>query len=172
MALMNRRDVLTALSSLAATSAVSSVTNPLQVTVSTVVGSAESDFVTIPTTIYSTPEAPDGLFPITYRKLLPVTAARARYPEFKPGQWTLKAGTVRRQGARTLTTDIIFERDVATKLRDGTTIYTDIFRPAHTAKVPAIFSWSPYGTAVGGQWLDDLPSRSGAAGASLRVTAL
>lgn len=50
---------------------------------------------------------------------------------------------------------------MALQLRDGTTIYADVFRPPGAAKVPAIFSWSPYGKAVGGQWLDDLPGRSG-----------
>lgn len=120
----------------------------------------EPDFVVIPTKIYPTPDAPDGLFPVKYRKPLPIDAPRARYPGFKPGVATLKAGTVRREGARPLPVDIIFERDVAIKLRDGTTIYTDVFRPVGAAKAPAIFSWSPYGKELGGQWLDDLPNRS------------
>jgi hypothetical protein len=121
----------------------------------------EHDFVVIPTKVYPGPDAPDGLFPVRYRKLLPPTAPRARYPGFKPGKWILKAGTVRREGAKPLPVDIVFERDVPMKLRDGTTIYTDIFRPVGDAKLPAIFSWSPYGKALGGQWLDDLPNRFG-----------
>ena len=154
---ITRRNLLIRLSSLLASSAL-----PSLVTAS---GSrypaATPDVIVIPTKVYPTPEAPEGIFPVTYRKLLPVTAARARYPGFKPGKWTLKAGTVRREGARALPVDIIFERDVPMKLRDGTTIYTDIFRAANDAKAPAIFSWSPYGKAIGGQWLDDLPNRSG-----------
>ena len=121
----------------------------------------EAEIKVIPTRVYPAPDAPDGLFPVTYRKLLPITAPRARYPGFAPGRTLLKAGTIRREGARPLTCNIIFERDVALKLRDGTTIYTDIFRPEGDAKVPAIFSWSPYGKELGGQWLDDLPGRSG-----------
>ena len=124
---------------------------------------AEPDFVVIPTKVYPTPDSPDGLFPLKYRKLLPPTAPRARYLGFNPGKWTLKAGTIRREGAKPLPVDIVFERDVAMKLRDGMTIYTDIFRPVGDQKVPAIFSWSPYGKELGGQWLDDLPSRQGVA---------
>ncbi len=122
---------------------------------------SDPDIVVIPTRIYPSADAPDGLYPVTYRKLLPVTAPRARYPGYRPGTWTLKAGTVRREGARPLPVDIVFERDAAMTLRDGTTIYTDVFRPASAEPVPAIFSWSPYGKTVGGQWLDDLPHRSG-----------
>ncbi len=158
---LTRRDCLAGLSSLAAATAwpVSAASAPPDA--GNVRHAGAPDFVVIPTKVYPTPEAPDGLFPVRYRKLLPVTAPRVRYPGFKPGRWTLKAGTVRREGARPLPVDIIFERDVAMKLRDGTTIYTDVFRPATEARVPAIFSWSPYGKSIGGQWLDDLPGRSG-----------
>ncbi len=45
---------------------------------------------------------------------------------------------------------IICDQDVAVKLRDGTTIYTDIFRPQNaTGKVPCIVSWSPFGKRPG-----------------------
>lgn len=41
---------------------------------------------------------------------------------------------------------IICQQDVPMQLRDGTTIYTDIYRPANTTEpVPVIISWSPYG---------------------------
>lgn len=45
--------------------------------------------------------------------------------------------------------DIVFEKDVAVKLRDGTTIYVDVFRPVDAAKVPTIIAWSPYGKGQG-----------------------
>lgn len=48
--------------------------------------------------------------------------------------------------------DILFESDVAVKLRDGTTIYTDIYRPANATaskKIPAIVAYSPYGKRGG-----------------------
>lgn len=45
---------------------------------------------------------------------------------------------------------IICDQDVAIKMRDGITIYADIFRPAHcTEKIPAIVSWSWFGKRPG-----------------------
>lgn len=100
-------------------------------------------------------------YPVLFRKSLPLDAPRARYPGFKPDRLLLRKGTVRRKGAKPLPCDIIFERDVAMRLRDGTTIYTDVFRPATEGRYPAIVGWSPYGKIIGGQWLDDVPERSG-----------
>jgi predicted acyl esterase len=40
---------------------------------------------------------------------------------------------------------ILIERDVAVRLRDGVTIYTDIFRPEGATNVPAILAWSSPG---------------------------
>lgn len=103
----------------------------------------------------------DDAHPVPFRRLLPLEAPRARYPGFKPGRMILKKGTIHRVGARPLTCDILFERDVALKMRDGTTIFTDIFRPMGAGRFPAIVGWSPYGKEIGGQWLDDVPHRSG-----------
>jgi hypothetical protein len=100
-------------------------------------------------------------YPVPFRKLMPLDAPRARYPGFRPGRTILKKGTVHRAGARPLSCDIEFERDVALQLRDGTTIYTDVFRPVGAGRFPAIVAWSPYGKEIGGQWLDDVPHRSG-----------
>ena len=100
-------------------------------------------------------------YPVTYRRNQPITSPRARYPGFKPDKKVLKAGTVRREGAKVLPSDIVFERDVGVKLRDGITIYTDVFRPTGNGRVPAIVAWGPYGKEVGGQWLDDVPGRAG-----------
>lgn len=98
---------------------------------------------------------------VYYRKGQPITADRVRAADFKTETMILKAGTIRREGAMPLTCDILFEKDVPVKLRDGTIIYTDIFRPVDDAKHPAIMAWSPYGKEIGGQWLDDVPNRSG-----------
>ena len=95
------------------------------------------------------------------RKALPVDAQRARYPGFKQESIVLKAGSVRREDAKPLTCDILLERDVPVTLRDGVTIYTDVFRPVAEGRYPAIMAWSPYGKEVGGQMLDDVPGRSG-----------
>lgn len=36
-------------------------------------------------------------------------------------------------------------KDVAVPLRDGTTIYIDVFRPLHDSPSPSLLAWSPYG---------------------------
>lgn len=98
---------------------------------------------------------------VPVRKALPVDAPRVRYPGFKPEKLVLKAGSVRREGAMPLPCDILLERDVAIKLRDGVTIYADVFRPVGDEACPTILAWSPYGKEIGGQMLDDVPMRSG-----------
>lgn len=45
--------------------------------------------------------------------------------------------------------DILVEQDVPIKLRDGVTIYADIFRPLDTLNVPALISWCFYGKRPG-----------------------
>lgn len=97
------------------------------------------------------------------RKALPTDASRARYPGFKQETIVLKAGSIRREGAKPLTCDILLERDVPIKLRDGVTIYADIFRPTTGDACPALLAWSPYGKEIGGQMLDDVPMRAGVA---------
>ncbi|WP_448681172.1 CocE/NonD family hydrolase [Pseudomonas nicosulfuronedens] len=69
--------------------------------------------------------------------------------EFEPGTRTLKAGFQIAPPFRPIPVDIVFEKDVAVTLRDGVTIYVDVFRPAGTEKVPVIVAWSPYGKGQG-----------------------
>ena len=50
---------------------------------------------------------------------------------------------------------IVCDQDVAVKMRDGATVYADIYRPDCTEKVPVILAWSFYGKrplAYGGEW--------------------
>ena len=103
----------------------------------------------------------DDAYPVWFRRPLPLDAARARRPAFPPGQTLLERGTVRRDGALPLPCDIVLERDIELELRDGTIIYTDVYRPAAPGRFPVLFGWSPYGKEFGGQWLDDLPHRAG-----------
>jgi hypothetical protein len=44
---------------------------------------------------------------------------------------------------------ILVERDVAVRMRDGTIIYADIYRPEGAKNLPAIVAWSPYGKNAG-----------------------
>src|SRR5277367_4599035 len=68
---------------------------------------------------------------------------------FDPGTRNLPAGYQVAPMFRPLPVDIVFEKDVAVTLRDGVTIYVDVFRPAGVEKVPVIVAWSPYGKAQG-----------------------
>jgi predicted acyl esterase len=98
---------------------------------------------------------------VLFRKAAPIEVPEARYPGFKPSMMVLPKGFVQKEGALPLPCDILFERDVAVTLRDGTVIYTDIFRPAGTTNLPAIIAWSPYGKEGGLTVLDDFPFRAG-----------
>ncbi len=104
-----------------------------------------------------TGDAPEVIF----RKAAPIDGPGSRYPGFKPGTTVLKKGTVKQKGAAPLWCDILHERDLAVKLRDGVTIYTDIFRPVGNEKVPAVIAWSPYGKNIGRVTLNDFPKRAG-----------
>lgn len=127
----------------------------LMMTLSGSSASADSTVTTIPQ------KFGDEVVDVYYRKGQPITADRVRAAEFKTETMILKAGTIRREGALPLTCDILFEKDIPVELRDGTIIYVDIFRPVDDEKHPAIMAWSPYGKEIGGQWLDDVPNRSG-----------
>ncbi|RAX46822.1 hydrolase [Arthrobacter sp. AQ5-06] len=68
---------------------------------------------------------------------------------FDPGTRTLEAGFQVAPQFRPLPVDVVFEKDVEVQLRDGVTIYADVFRPVGTEKVPVIVAWSPYGKGQG-----------------------
>ena len=68
---------------------------------------------------------------------------------FDPGTRTLEAGYRVAPPFLSLPVDIVFEKDVAVQLRDGVTIYVDVFRPAGVEEVPVIVAWSPYGKGQG-----------------------
>ncbi len=68
---------------------------------------------------------------------------------FDPGTRTLEAGFTVAPPFRALPVDVVFEKDVAVQLRDGVTIYVDLFRPVGDAPVPVIVAWSPYGKGQG-----------------------
>lgn len=52
-------------------------------------------------------------------------------------------------GFKALDCDIRYLKDVPVKMRDGVTIYTDIFLPITAEKVPVLIAWSPYGKSAG-----------------------
>jgi predicted acyl esterase len=74
-------------------------------------------------------------FEVIYFKVNPISESAGRFPELAPGV-TVEDG-------------ILIERDVAVPMRDGTIIYTDIYRPDGATNLPAIVAWSPYGKRAG-----------------------
>jgi len=105
----------------------------------------------------------DDKYAVWHRRPLPLQAPRARYFGFAQETVLLRKGEIRRDGAMPLLCDIYLDRNVPVTLRDGITIFTDVFRPVHSGNYPAIVSWSPYGKEVGSESVDDFPERSGVA---------
>jgi predicted acyl esterase len=71
------------------------------------------------------------------------------FSAFEPGIRTLPAGFRVAPAFKSLPVDIVLEKDIAVTLRDGVSIYVDVFRPVGSAKVPVIVAWSPYGKGQG-----------------------
>ena len=80
-----------------------------------------------------------GFLPEEYKRLPkgPMSAmAFGVNPPLDPRSFTAEPG-------------ILCDRDVAVKMRDGITIYADIYRPDTSVKVPVILAWSFYGKRAG-----------------------
>lgn len=60
-----------------------------------------------------------------------------RYPDLEPGV--------------SVDSGIICERDVPVRMRDGVTLYTDVYRPEGGKNLPAIVAWSAFGKRSGYQ---------------------
>lgn len=74
---------------------------------------------------------------------------QGHFSVFDPGTRTLPAGWRVDERFLPLSVDIVLDKDVAITLRDGVTIYADVYRPAGSDKVPVIVGWSPYGKSRG-----------------------
>lgn len=68
---------------------------------------------------------------------------------FETKELILKKGGKIADGFKPLDTDIKMLKDIPVKLRDGVTIYTDIYLPITNDKVPTLIAWSPYGKSAG-----------------------
>ena len=77
---------------------------------------------------------------IIYRRAPGLSDPDCSYPGFAPESKVLKKGSVCRAGHAPLACDILFERDTAITVRDGTILYADIYRPVGEEKVPAILN--------------------------------
>ena len=86
----------------------------------------------------------------TYTPSTPLPPARTGVlTPFEPGTRTLPAGYQIAPPFKPLPVDVVLEKDVPVRLRDGVTIHVDVFRPAGTEPVPVIVAWSPYGKGQG-----------------------
>lgn len=77
--------------------------------------------------------------------------AHGVFCKFNPGTYTLKKGLLIADGFKPLEHDIVMMKDVAVKMRDGITIYADVFLPADSKEkeLPTLIAWSPYGKSDG-----------------------
>ena len=71
------------------------------------------------------------------------------FSRFEPSTRTLPAGFQIDPRFLPLPLDIVLEKDVAIRLRDGVNIFVDILRPAGDEQVPVLVAWSPYGKSRG-----------------------
>ncbi|CBQ69125.1 conserved hypothetical protein [Sporisorium reilianum SRZ2] len=93
-----------------------------------------------------------------YKPIQPPKVGENGYAGFHPGKVeTLPKGWKMYDDSRPLPCDIIVEHDVGIQVRDGCTLYCDVYRPATTEsiktdedRVPAILAWSPYGKKYSG----------------------
>jgi predicted acyl esterase len=87
---------------------------------------------------------PDAVFQkLTYPKDHPLY----RYKEFQQSTTVLPSGHCGFPGSRKFGVDVYFDRNVSIVVRDGITLYADVFRPvtSDTVPVPVILPWSAYG---------------------------
>lgn len=84
---------------------------------------------------------------VLFRNSTPIE--KSTYPGLNKRKYIVPKGSVHREGGMPLACDILVEQDVPVKLRDGVTIYTDVYRPVDRGNCPAIVSWSPYGKRGG-----------------------
>lgn len=89
-----------------------------------------------------------------------------QYAGFHPDRETLlPKGHVKSAGYQAFPLDVVMVEDQAVPMRDGIKLYTNVYRPKSSSKVPAILAWSPYGKSAadtGSQSYDSMgPFRMG-----------
>lgn len=69
-----------------------------------------------------------------------------KYPELDTRKILYSKGQVCKEGYRALACDLIMDKDTPVKMRDGITLYADVFRPTdESKKYPLILCYTPYG---------------------------
>ncbi|KAJ9618520.1 hypothetical protein H2203_009117 [Taxawa tesnikishii (nom. ined.)] len=85
-------------------------------------------------------------FQVANLQVKPPVVGENGYQEFNPRRVVLPKGW-NGNNSRALSEDLIVEHDVEIRVRDGCSLYCDIFRPVGSDEesVPAIVAWSPFG---------------------------
>jgi putative CocE/NonD family hydrolase len=74
-----------------------------------------------------------------------------QYEGFQPGTTKLiPRGHVLREGFGAFPVATALDIDSKVPMRDGISIYTNVYRPADGTKQPALIAWGPYGKCSGG----------------------
>lgn len=72
-------------------------------------------------------------------------ASNSRYDGDEASEQLLPAGFQRTPENRPFAVATVYSKDIEVKMRDGTILKGDIFRPEGAGPVPALLPWSPYG---------------------------
>lgn len=100
--------------------------------------------------------------PILQKSTFAINAPHTNYTPLQPLTTVLPKGHQKTHEYRPFPAPTILDRDIPIKLRDGTTIRADVFRPLTEKRVPAILAWGPFGkSGVGLFSLDLMPGRCG-----------
>ncbi len=104
-----------------------------------------------------------GEIEVLHSKSAPIDRPTSNYNGFNPSTTTLPKGHKKDDECRRFPVEIILERDIKIPMRDGVTLFADVFRPVgESQKYPAIIPWSPYGKSGTGFFgLHLVPGRVG-----------
>lgn len=74
------------------------------------------------------------------------------YRPFKTLSQVLPKGWAEKEGVKPMAVETTWDKDQPIKLRDGTVIYCDVFRPtaSNQVVVPALVAWGPFGKSSNG----------------------
>jgi len=85
----------------------------------------------------------DNQFQMKFTNGLPLE--KSMYPGLDEHTYVLKAGSIQKEGVKSLPVDVRVDQDTPVPLRDGTIIRADIYRPTAEGSYPTIMWYAPYG---------------------------
>jgi hypothetical protein len=93
---------------------------------------------------------------VVYAAQPPISELQPPFSGFKQEKTILPKGYTFQPGRMPFPCETVYDRDVAIRLRDGVTIFADIYRPAGEEKVPAVLAWGSYGKHGHNNLLDNI----------------